>query len=175
VITALLLILGAAAAASAGEGHRQRSSIACAGPTLGPTRVHGIDCLYGAALDVLGRIVVTGEADGALVVARYLTGGRADETFGIRGMVRLPIGKASYGCAVAVLDDMKIVVFGGVSVESGQHEPAFAVLTVRYEPDGKLDPAFGTGGVVIATPPLNGETEWFDSSSAFNCPLFDQM
>jgi hypothetical protein len=159
MVTALLLMLGAAA---------------CAGPTLGPTRVPEIDCLYGASLDPEGRIIVTGQAGGALVVARYLAGGRADETFGIRGMVRLPIGNASYGCAIAVGDDSKIVVYGGVSIESGEPEAAFAVLTVRYEPDGRLDPDFGIGGVLIARPPDDGETEWFDSSSAFNCPPFER-
>jgi len=99
------------------------------------------------AVQADGRIVVVGAAAGPSVsgefaLARYEDDGDLDATFGVGGTLTTPItpmgGDEAY--AVAVQADGKIVAAGTANQE------LFALA--RYEPDGTLDPTFGTGGIV---------------------------
>lgn len=71
--------------------------------------------------------------------------GTLDPTFGTRGTVTTTVPGVQVGASdVALLDDQSIVAVGGALAGAG---PDFAIA--RYRPDGSLDPAFGTGGLVV--------------------------
>lgn len=105
------------------------------------------------ALQADGRILVTGNAMPAsdiprLLVARYTADGRLDASFGQDGLVTYTTGPdgASYGRAIAVQDDGRIVVSGyTISAQS------IVVLVVRLNADGTLDTDFGTNGVTLVS------------------------
>jgi uncharacterized delta-60 repeat protein len=107
------------------------------------------DQARGVVLQQDGKIVVAGSttADGTFdfAVARYDSDGALDPGFGSGGKVWTDLDSASTdeGRAVALQADGKIVVAG--PSDSGQGRD-FAV--VRYQGDGDLDPAFGSGGKV---------------------------
>ena len=75
--------------------------------------------------------------------------GDLDPTFGDGGKVTTAFPGGSYANAVVVQTDAKIVVVGAV----GDH-----VAVARYQPNGSLDPDFGTDGLV--TTQLSGEGGW---------------
>ena len=84
--------------------------------------------------------VLAGSAGGDLAVARYDRSGVLDRSFDGDGRATLDLGSgddAAY--AVVPLPDDRILSVGGT--------PA-AVTVVRHLADGRLDPAFGTGGRV---------------------------
>jgi uncharacterized delta-60 repeat protein len=119
----------------------------------------------GQAVGPDGSIVVVGTAAPArngyaILVLRFLPDGRPDPSFGAGGRVwtdlvtlgtplrgavpgDVALGSSS-ASAVAVQPDGKIVVGG--STQSGA-STAFAVL--RYLPDGRPDPDFGSDGLAL--------------------------
>ena len=99
----------------------------------------------GVAVQSDGAIVVAGYtgSDG-LVVLRYLSDGKPDDTFGTHGVVTgiLP-GRLD---DVALQEDGSIVVAGIATREDDEHEQDFGdIVVVRLLPDGQLDPGFGLG------------------------------
>ncbi len=99
-----------------------------------------------AALQPDGKIVAVGAAfDVApeFAVARLNADGSLDPSFGNGGIVVTRIGRQSFPNAVVLQPDGRIVVGGGADAPSGR----FALA--RYLPDGRLDPAFGVGGMVL--------------------------
>ncbi len=101
-----------------------------------------------------GKIVVAGEVynfnnlNRDFLVARYLSDGTLDSSFATNGWAFTQIGPGhEQGLAGALQTDGKIVVVG-LSVDGGGSQ-YFA--TVRYNSDGSVDTAFGTGGK-ISTP-----------------------
>lgn len=96
------------------------------------------------ALQPDGKIVVAGQYDGALVVARYLPCGALDPAFGNgTGIFALGLVGASMGSGVAVQDG-KIVVAG----RSESLVADWQILLVRLNTDGSLDTSFGGTGYV---------------------------
>jgi uncharacterized delta-60 repeat protein len=96
-------------------------------------------------LDRQGRIVVAGAAgqQGAttFALARYLSGGELDPTFGAGGLVTTSLGDgAAFASAVALQPNGRIVAAG--------RSAAGHFALARYEPDGALDRSFGDGGTV---------------------------
>jgi uncharacterized delta-60 repeat protein len=72
-----------------------------------------------------------------------MTAGALDTTYGGTGMVTTAIGTfASESLAAAVQPDLKVVVAGWTNSPS-----QFAIA--RCNPDGSLDTAFGSGGIVV--------------------------
>jgi len=119
---------------------------------------HSTDIANAVALQSDGKLVVVGQtykdndySDEDFVVTRYNTNGTLDNTFGSRGRVRTDFpGLAAVPSSVVIQPDGKIVVAGG----------AFPLFTfagnfevVRYNPNGSLDTAFGSGGIVTTTFP----------------------
>jgi uncharacterized delta-60 repeat protein len=109
----------------------------------------GDDRGQGIAVQSDGKIVVTGDVDGAnnvdFGVARYLADGSLDSAFGTGGKVATDFGSGNdFAKAVAIQSDGKIVVVG-VTFNIGN--PRIGV--VRYLSDGSLDPSFNTTGKVI--------------------------
>jgi uncharacterized delta-60 repeat protein len=102
-----------------------------------------VDRAFALALQPDGKAVVVGDSDGDFAVARYNLDGSLDPAFGSGGKVITTFGGADQASAVVVQGDGKIVVAGqtdtGVSID---------VALARYNPNGSLDAAFGSGGRV---------------------------
>ena len=106
---------------------------------------------YGVAIQSDGKIVVTGQSDATgnddALVARYLTNGTLDNTFGTGGIVTLDVsgGSNDYANGVAIQSDGKIVVAGGTDATGNTD-----VLLARYTTSGTLDTTFDTDGIVTS-------------------------
>ena len=90
-----------------------------------------------------GRIVVGGSTQLAsgrwcFFVARYLTDGSSDQSFGSGGITITDLGSDAYASAMTLTADGHILVAGVSS----------SMMTVeQYRADGSLDTSFGSGGV----------------------------
>jgi uncharacterized delta-60 repeat protein len=99
--------------------------------------------LEGGRILVVGRATVEG-VDFAL--ARYGSDGTLDDTFGFGGTVVTDLKSGDEGAnAIGIQRDGSIVAVG-IAIRSGQGGD---VALARYEPDGSLDPSFGSAGIVI--------------------------
>lgn len=85
-----------------------------------------------------GYAVISGTA--RLLVARYLSNGTLDSTFGTNGITTTTVGTNSYGLSLHLQSDQKIILTG-TALNSDQ----LAVIA-RYNTDGTLDATYGTGG-----------------------------
>jgi uncharacterized delta-60 repeat protein len=113
------------------------------------------DHAYALAVQADGKLVAAGgagTATGDFGLARYNPDGTLDPSFGTGGKVTTDFaGGFDRATALAVQADGKLVAAGftqGAGVD-------FALA--RYDPDGSLDPSFGTGGQV--TTDFNGGTD----------------
>jgi uncharacterized delta-60 repeat protein len=118
------------------------------------------DTYISLALQSDGKIVATGGmwnfSNSDMTLVRYNTDGSLDPAFGSGGKVITVFGAASSeaGYSVAAQSDGKILVAGYSTYNGGNRD--FAL--VRYNTDGSLDPAFGTGGkVTTAVGPFDDE------------------
>jgi uncharacterized delta-60 repeat protein len=123
--------------------------------------------LYPAALALAlqpdQRIVLAGQATrgtSRFVLVRFTRDGASDPSFGADGIVATRIGDSSSATGVVVQADGKIVATGWTR-ESGVLQFALA----RYEPDGSLDRAFGSGGIV-ETPIGSSAMAWASALQA---------
>jgi uncharacterized delta-60 repeat protein len=97
---------------------------------------------FGATLQPDGKILLAGDSDFRVAVARLNPGGSRDTTFSGDGKKIFgwgPIGRAQ---AVLVLPSGKIMLAGFSGPEGGNLQVA------RLNPKGALDATFGTGGKV---------------------------
>jgi uncharacterized delta-60 repeat protein len=131
----------------------------------------GDDVARALAIQVDGKIVAAGGKGRAFALARYMHDGQLDGSFGTAGMVVTDFGVARAprcvelcglgAAAVAIQGDGKIIAAGGKGSE-------FALA--RYLPDGRLDPAFGSGGKVVtdvgARPKTAVEAIWQRGANA---------
>jgi uncharacterized delta-60 repeat protein len=106
------------------------------------------------ALQPDGKILVAGECANAtdldFCLARYLTDGTLDSSFGTSGRVITPIGGGDDRAnSLALRPDGKIVVAGECS-----NATDFDFCLARYLANGSLDSSFGTSGKVIT--PIGG-------------------
>jgi uncharacterized delta-60 repeat protein len=94
-----------------------------------------------------GKIVAAGVADQGIdfAVARYLSDGSLDPTFGTGGIVTTSIGSGDGAAAIAIDSKDRIVVVGQTYNTHGNSD--FVVL--RYRTNGILDPTFAEGGIFI--------------------------
>lgn len=95
---------------------------------------------------------------GKFELVRYLENGELDPGFGSGGMVgvRLP-GGHSFGRALGLAADGKLVLGGTFDQDEDPLEEQYAPALVRLNPNGGLDPTFGSGGIVLE--PVAGEVE----------------
>ncbi|MBN9522042.1 tandem-95 repeat protein [bacterium] len=113
--------------------------------------------LWDVALDVSGKVVVSGNKDGVFAIARLNTNGTLDGSFGGgAGFVTTTFGSVLGGRAfgVAIQPDGMIVAAG--TLGGGNQTSSYAVA--RYTADGTPDTTFGSNGTVTQT--VNG---YFDS------------
>ena len=106
-----------------------------------------VEAIRALALDPDGTIVAAGFVDGEhrgnLLCARFRHDGTLDPTFGQGGMTVTDFGSKSDRLeAVALQPDGWIVAAGQVATE-----PNADFAAVRYDPQGRLDPSFGKGGL----------------------------
>lgn len=107
-----------------------------------------------------GKIVVAGTTAGSgtsndFAVARYLTDGTLDPSFGTGGKVVTALGSDSdTAYALLIQPDGKIVVGGDSNRGSSSSGLDFAL--VRYTAAGALDPTFDTDGIVLTPIAANG-------------------
>ena len=96
-----------------------------------------------------GRLVVAGfrqepsSTSAGTLLVRFLPDGEPDPTFGTEGIVITNVGVPAFSNALIQQPDGKLVTAGQVA--GGPID----MLLARYLPDGGLDPAFGTGGIVV--------------------------
>lgn len=108
------------------------------------------------ALQSDGRIVLAGGAffggDHDFTLVRYESNGTLDASFGVGGIVSTDFGGIEGAEGVSIQGDGKIVAVGDVFLGTPT-QTDFALA--RYLPDGSLDAAFGSGGLV--TTDLGGD------------------
>ncbi len=115
----------------------------------------GADEIHALALQADGKIVVAGYAwngsNDDFALARYNTNGTLDTTFGAGGKVVTPIGASNdQANALALQADGKMVVAGySASGFGGSPGLNWDFALARYNTNGTLDTAFGTGGKVV--------------------------
>ena len=110
----------------------------------------GDDVLKSMVLQPDGKVIVAGYTNNGSIyffaVARYNSDGTLDTTFNGNGKVMTDFGggsnRYSYGYAVALQSDGKIVAAGISSTDSSRNNAA----VVRYNSDGSLDTSFGPSG-----------------------------
>ncbi|OWY20744.1 T9SS C-terminal target domain-containing protein [Sphingobacteriales bacterium UPWRP_1] len=93
-------------------------------------------------------VALTASFTGELKVLRLNTNGTPDMSFGTNGVFAYAGSGETYGYALALTADGKIIV-GGIyfNVET---DYTADMLLIRLDQSGNLDPDFGTNGVVIA-------------------------
>lgn len=103
---------------------------------------------YACALTSSGNLIAAGSAinntSNTFIVARYLTNGIVDTSFGSAGIVTTLIGTRAEASDMLIQSDGKIVL-AGFAMMNGITQVAIA----RYlASNGSLDSTFGTGGIV---------------------------
>ncbi len=106
------------------------------------------------ALQPDGKIVAAGGAlapggENAFALARFDPTGQPDPRFGGDGDVLSVLPGGGGAAGVAIQADGKIVVAGQANGDLIESTADFALG--RYLPDGRLDPGFGDGGIVITS------------------------
>lgn len=98
------------------------------------------------ALGADGSVAVAGRlSDSRLAVARYRADGSLDRSFDGDGKLVLDLPGSKDDVADIALDGSALVLVGAaVDVDTGAD-----TAVVRVLPDGRLDPAFGVGGIVM--------------------------
>ena len=105
------------------------------------------DQAFAVALQPDGKLVAVGstyssETGDDFALARYNPDGSLDPTFGSGGKVTTDFGWFEVAFAVVLQPDGKLVAAGGEGMQDAEFKLA------RYNPDGSLDPTFGSGGKV---------------------------
>jgi uncharacterized delta-60 repeat protein len=102
-----------------------------------------------------GKIVIAGSVSrdnlddfADFVVARYLTDGTLDETFGGVGQLSTDVGRVTNEAQNVVVQSDGAIVVSGSSLDPGSNGVGIDHHTdiVRYLADGSPDPSFGSGG-----------------------------
>jgi uncharacterized delta-60 repeat protein len=94
-------------------------------------------------------------------LVRYFTDGSLDPTFGDAGLVTSPADWSFSAHALTVQPDGKLVLagFGGPippDAPPAPLPPPGSEVLMRFQPDGQLDPTFGTGGTATTHPAGGG-------------------
>lgn len=115
----------------------------CQNTSIGETPVAfavGVDSVD--RIVVAGATVVSGVANIAL--ARYLSNGTLDNSFGLNGIVMTSVESGCSGYAMILEPDDKITVTGSI-LQNGE----VWIPLIQYNTDGTLNTSFGTNGVAI--------------------------
>jgi uncharacterized delta-60 repeat protein len=109
------------------------------------------DVAYDLALLPDGRVLLAGFTDDQhnsnrnIALARYLPTGALDHSFGQGGKLITDLGGSTEEVNSVILQpDGKIVAVGATNITDSESR----FIVVRYNPDGSLDPTFGTTGLI---------------------------
>jgi uncharacterized delta-60 repeat protein len=111
------------------------------------------DVAYSVAIQPDQKIVFCGSTQkngtttGSATLMRLNSDGSFDPAFGNNGQVLTDFGFFEYARSLALQPDGKILV----AAEGGILDTSGTYWVLRYLPDGTLDPAFGTSGLVSAS------------------------
>ena len=119
---------------------------------------------YSAGISALallpdGRILAAGGLQevgnpGDIAFARFLPNGTLDSSFGTNGTATTSFGYFYEGISsIALLPNGRIAAAGNTSRKingGGFGDYVYQFATFRFLPDGKKDPGFGNGGVVVS-------------------------
>lgn len=101
------------------------------------------------------RDFVDGYRNYNIVLARYISNGNLDSSFGNNGTIETDFGFSETAYAIVLQADGKIVVGGSTEAIVLGNRPFPDFLIVRYMPDGTLDESFGQYGKVITDYSIN--------------------
>jgi uncharacterized delta-60 repeat protein len=122
----------------------------------------GADAGNAVTLQSDGKIVVAGGGGGiglGMEVARYLSNGQPDGSFGTSGLVTglLPAADTeAVGRGVLVQSGGTIVVAGDTYV-TGSYSTTDQTVLARLTSSGNLDTSFGNGGYAVTSTPTQGD------------------
>ncbi len=116
--------------------------------------------IFDVAVQEDGRILITGyNLNYELIVARYLTDGTPDTSFGTQGIATAKWGAGTYGGDLAIQPDGAIIVVGEMEDDNWLH----LIMTTRFSATGQLDTGFGSDGMALIRP---RNDSWWDSASS---------
>lgn len=113
------------------------------------------DWAYTVALQPDDKIVVGGVSDRSdsrdFALARYGSDGALDESFGDGGVATMPLRPLSADImhGVVIEPDGAIVASGVTFDDAVTVGPNGDFMLARFNPQGRLDPSFGVGGVTV--------------------------
>jgi uncharacterized delta-60 repeat protein len=137
----------------------------------------GTDSLANAVtIDAQNRVIVVGQSfgtDADWAIARYMSSGQLDPSFGAGGKVVTAIGDASDDARAVAIDAQGRIVVGGTRGILGTGN---TLAIARYLPSGQLDPSFGDSGEVLPThvSDESGRALAIDSANRIVLAGFDQ-
>ena len=119
---------------------------------------------HALVLQADGKLLIGGYATNAVtgragfVVARFLSNGTLDGSFGSNGSSTVPVGTGNNYCHTLMLQsDGKIILAGSALTATTNYD--FALL--RFNTNGALDTSFGSSGIVttnfVSTPHPSGD------------------
>jgi uncharacterized delta-60 repeat protein len=88
-----------------------------------------------------GRIVGVGQAQGRMLIARWLDDGTLDDSFDGDGRAYVDVGNPTESAEAVDLDSQGRIVVGGIV------QGVSRAAVVRLTPDGELDPSFSGDGI----------------------------
>jgi uncharacterized delta-60 repeat protein len=112
------------------------------------TSVGSFDKLFAVVVQPDGKLLAAGYSAGKLALIRYMPDGNYDQSFGISGLVVLPVNTTMYATDLKLQPDGKILV-AGYSYAGASTSSMFTL--VRLRADGTPDDSFDTDGMVTAS------------------------
>ena len=119
---------------------------------------------FGMAIQPDGRIVLGGGSGFDFAVARFMTNGTPDPTFGIGGQRVTDVGGSDLAYSIALQAGGQIVLAGRTRPPGGTDRFALA----RYDTNGTIDSTFGNAGTVateFTVPGSPGEASAFSQAN----------
>jgi uncharacterized delta-60 repeat protein len=99
---------------------------------------------FGLVLQADGAIVIGGYRGSDMLMARYRADGTLDPTYGDGGWKATDLGATDVVSGLSLQADGKVVIAAYTGTGGSQ-----AMAVARYGTDGRLDPTFGSGGLVV--------------------------
>jgi uncharacterized delta-60 repeat protein len=92
---------------------------------------------------------MNGQVSGNVLVARLDEEGVLDESFGIGGIVRVPVGYRAQADTLEVQPDGKVIVVGQAHAAVANGAGLLVPFVLRLLPSGKLDSSFAEAGILM--------------------------
>jgi uncharacterized delta-60 repeat protein len=148
------------------------SSFGNGGIATSPFMSNGDDEAKDVKIQSDGKIVVGGIRSGGLtndfLIARYLSNGALDTTFGIGGFVKQDInGDDDNLNKIFIQNDGKILAIGSGKLGAQHHG-----IVVRYNQNGTIDNSFGVNGIFHLVSPDSDSDYFFLGIDVYNDNIY---